>query len=212
MFRAAATVVLAGLVSVPVAAAQGRYGSQGIPPGQMPPPGMCRVWYDGRPPGRQPRATNCDEAERIASRSRNARVIYGERRGDIWDRSRNYPYPDRYPNQYPYPDRYPNQYPYPDRSPYPDRNGRGYGYDRIPYQNGYQDGLEKGREDGRDRDGYNPAHHSRYKSADRGYNSSYGSKDSYRAAYRDGFLQGYEQGYYQTYQGSSRGTRSRGIW
>lgn len=31
----------------------------GIPPGQLPPPGLCRVWYPGRPPGHQPRAGNC---------------------------------------------------------------------------------------------------------------------------------------------------------
>ena len=35
---------------------------------------------DGVPPGRQPAATNCDQAERIASRNRNARVIYGDDR------------------------------------------------------------------------------------------------------------------------------------
>lgn len=27
----------------------------GIPPGQMPRPGECRIWIRGRPPGRQPR-------------------------------------------------------------------------------------------------------------------------------------------------------------
>lgn len=27
----------------------------GIPPGHLPPPGMCRVWYPGKPPGHQPR-------------------------------------------------------------------------------------------------------------------------------------------------------------
>ena len=34
--------------------AQGR-GQRGfrIPPGHMPPPGQCRVWYPGIPPGRQ---------------------------------------------------------------------------------------------------------------------------------------------------------------
>ena len=32
------------------AQAQGR-GNGGIPPGQRPPAGMCRVWIDGVPPG-----------------------------------------------------------------------------------------------------------------------------------------------------------------
>jgi hypothetical protein len=39
------------LAAAPAAGAQGR-GS--VPPGQMPSPGMCRVWIDGVPPGRQP--------------------------------------------------------------------------------------------------------------------------------------------------------------
>ena len=51
-----------------------------MPPGFLPPPGECRVWYDGRPPGHQARATSCREAELVARRDRNARVIYG---GDL---------------------------------------------------------------------------------------------------------------------------------
>lgn len=31
-----------------------------IPPGQMPPPGSCRVWHPGRPPGQQPPPGDCD--------------------------------------------------------------------------------------------------------------------------------------------------------
>lgn len=50
--------------------------SQGIPPGHLPPPGSCRVWYDGRPPGQQPPPTSCWAAERSAARQRGARVIY----------------------------------------------------------------------------------------------------------------------------------------
>lgn len=52
--------------------------SQGIPPGHLPPPGSCRVWYDGRPPGQQPPPTSCRAAERTAARQRGARVIYSQ--------------------------------------------------------------------------------------------------------------------------------------
>src|SRR3954470_6354621 len=84
--RIAAALVLAGLISSPVAA-QDRRGSQGIPPGQMPPAGQCRVWYEGVPPGRQPRPMDCRDAERIASRTRDARVIYGnDRNNGAWGR------------------------------------------------------------------------------------------------------------------------------
>jgi hypothetical protein len=30
-----------------------------VPPGHYPPPGQCRLWYAGRPPGRQPKAVPC---------------------------------------------------------------------------------------------------------------------------------------------------------
>jgi hypothetical protein len=47
-----------------------------IPPGHLPPPGKCRVWYDDRPPGHQPPPTSCDSAHR-AVRRYGGRVIYG---------------------------------------------------------------------------------------------------------------------------------------
>lgn len=47
-----------------------------IPPGHLPPRGMCRVWIDGVPPGRQPAPTDCWTAER--TRPANARVIHGD--------------------------------------------------------------------------------------------------------------------------------------
>jgi hypothetical protein len=31
-----------------------------VSPGQHPPPGSCRVWYPGRPPGRQPTPVPCE--------------------------------------------------------------------------------------------------------------------------------------------------------
>ena len=185
MVRIAASALLIGLVAAP-AGAQGRYGNQGIPPGQMPPAGMCRVWYDNLPPGRQPRATSCDEAERMASRDRDARVIYGEplngRNNPWWDRSGRQGYPDY--NQ----DRGYGQYPGSGRT-------RGGGYQSVPFRTGYDDGYEKGREDAQDRDRFDPTRHSRYKSADHEYNRQYGTKDQYRVVYRDGFRSGYEEAY-----------------
>jgi len=32
----------------------------GVPPGHLPPPGRCRIWIPGRPPGRQLRARSCN--------------------------------------------------------------------------------------------------------------------------------------------------------
>ena len=66
------------------AAVRGNRGSSaGVPPGQMPPAGMCRIWIDGVPPGRQPRATDCATARRNAPR--NSRIIYGPRTSDRYD-------------------------------------------------------------------------------------------------------------------------------
>ena len=89
-------------------------GASRVPPGHLPPPGLCRIWIDGVPPGRQPRPTTCAAAER--NRPYNARVIYGTqrygeidpRRDDVYDPSRTR-YPDsRYPDSR-YPDsRYPD--------------------------------------------------------------------------------------------------------
>lgn len=70
-----------GLTLAAPAAAQRPYGGQGIPPGHLPPSGLCRVWYDNLPPGRQPAPTSCRNAEAIAARDRDARVIYGARAG-----------------------------------------------------------------------------------------------------------------------------------
>ena len=93
MRHAIMTVVLAGTIAAPAWAqnAAGRYRepneggrysaeAQGVPPGHLPPPGTCRVWYDGRPPGHQPPATSCAAAEQVARRDRAARVVYG---GDL---------------------------------------------------------------------------------------------------------------------------------
>ena len=38
----------------------------GIPPGHLPPPGMCRVWMRDEPPGHQPKPRSCANIERSA--------------------------------------------------------------------------------------------------------------------------------------------------
>ena len=122
-----ALILLAAVAGTSEAQGRGRGNSaQGIPPGQMPRAGECRVWHDNLPPGRQPAPTSCDQAERIASRSRDARVIYGDDR--FATRNSGQRYRDR-------------------SSAYPDN--RGYGYNTVPFQNGDRDGYEKGLEDAR---------------------------------------------------------------
>lgn len=46
------------VVKAPSAAA-----TLGVPPGHLPEPGFCRVWFPGRPPGHQPKAGPCAEVE-----------------------------------------------------------------------------------------------------------------------------------------------------
>ncbi len=36
----------------------------GIPPGHLPPPGECRIWYPGKPPGHQPPPGKCSRLKR----------------------------------------------------------------------------------------------------------------------------------------------------
>ena len=161
----------------------------------MPPAGECRVWYDGVAPGQQPRPTNCDEAERVASRSRNARVIYGNDAYGTWDRADVYGRDgNRARNGRATQGRAVPRDGYPGTSGYPDnRYPSGASYNSLAYRNGYQDGIAKAQEDTRDNDAYDPARHGWYKSANRGYESRYGTREQYAAEYRDGFLQGYRE-------------------
>jgi hypothetical protein len=210
------------LVATPVWAqgrGGGRYGGQDVPPGHYPPPGECRVWYDGVPPGRQPPPTSCREAERVAARASYARVIYGDSRDGARGRDDNrrgrgraIPRRNPYPGDYPYPNRYPypeSRYPYPGR--YPNERG-GSGYDDVPFDSGYRDGFEKGREDARDRDSYDPVRHSRYRSADRGYDRRFGSREEYKVVYREGFEAGYDEGYREHAYAGERGGGFRLPW
>lgn len=38
----------------------------GIPPGHLPPPGQCRIWRPGTPPGHQAKSRSCTNIERTA--------------------------------------------------------------------------------------------------------------------------------------------------
>jgi hypothetical protein len=61
--------------------------TRSIPPGQRPPSGLCRIWIEGVPPGRQPAPTDCAAAER--NRPSNGRVIYGSTSTGEVDSRRN---------------------------------------------------------------------------------------------------------------------------
>src|SRR5215212_6368777 len=89
VLTAVAALAASPLFGTDELAAQGRgnsrqsrdgYSTAGdrIPPGQLPPAGMCRVWVDGVPPGRQAAPTDCTTAQReLRNAPRNARIIYG---------------------------------------------------------------------------------------------------------------------------------------
>jgi hypothetical protein len=67
------TFIFATLLAVPSVGAQGK---DDIPPAFRPPAGMCRIWIEGVPAGRQPAPTDCSTA--IRRRPPNARVIFGD--------------------------------------------------------------------------------------------------------------------------------------
>jgi hypothetical protein len=73
------------------------YRTLRVPPGHYPPRGACRVWFEGRPPGRQPRATNC---ERLYGRvPYGAFILYN---GNAWDTNYDwYRHERRYRNSVP---------------------------------------------------------------------------------------------------------------
>lgn len=170
------TVVLVTAMAAPIGAQTRAHTQDRIPPGHMPPAGACRVWYDGIPPGQQSPPMSCRDAERIAFRSREARVIYGPD-------SQSSPY--RVTGWELFSDASDSRY----ESRYPTRvNSAGY-------ENGYRDGIGKGRSDSRDRDSFDPVRHIRYRAAHHGYEKQYGSKDDYKLVYRDGFEAGYRDGY-----------------
>lgn len=60
------TIALGMLLSTMDLAWAGPKHTHGIPPGHLPPPGQCRVWYPGAPPGHQPPPAPCAVAFRQA--------------------------------------------------------------------------------------------------------------------------------------------------
>ena len=55
-----ALAVLVVLASAAPAAASDKNKGFHVPPGHLPPPGMCRIWYLDRPPGHQPPPGPCN--------------------------------------------------------------------------------------------------------------------------------------------------------
>jgi hypothetical protein len=84
--------VLAGTALALVATTAGAQNRRvAVPIGMLPPAGLCRVWIEGVPPGRQPAVTDCRTAR--ANLRSNSRVLYGSSSdGRIGDYDRN----DRY--------------------------------------------------------------------------------------------------------------------
>ena len=74
MIRFALLVLLAA--AAPLGAQARDQSTTDIPPGDRPPPGMCRIWLNGVPASRQPAPTDCATA--IRRRPPNARVIFGD--------------------------------------------------------------------------------------------------------------------------------------
>jgi len=54
--RAAGTIPPGGVIG-------NEYEVLTIPPGHLPPPGQCRIWFPERPPGHQPPPAPCSELE-----------------------------------------------------------------------------------------------------------------------------------------------------
>jgi hypothetical protein len=101
-----------------------RSSSQPIPRGQMPGAGMCRIWINGVPAGRQPAPTDCATAQRNVPA--NGRVIYGSQtQGPVYGNGQYDPRRDPRSSQYD-----------PRLAPYNNGNGTNGTYGRNSDQNG----------------------------------------------------------------------------
>jgi hypothetical protein len=84
--------LLAGALIVPGAAAvAGDHAKYHIPPGHLPPSGMCRIWYPGTPPGHQPPPGDCRSLSHRVPRgallvSRDRVWTYEERPAYYWEK------------------------------------------------------------------------------------------------------------------------------
>lgn len=60
---------------------RGRPGARGlhVPKGHLPPPGECRLWYPGRPPGQQPSPMACN----VAYRQQRGSAVIVTHRGPV---------------------------------------------------------------------------------------------------------------------------------
>lgn len=70
-----------GKVILPPAGTPGPRQLEGVPRGQYPPPGQCRIWYPDRPAGHQPPPASC-ESLRGARLERGAFILHGDRAYD----------------------------------------------------------------------------------------------------------------------------------
>ena len=73
----AGSILGLALLAQPADAQARRASYERIPPGHLPPAGLCRAWIDGVPAGRQPRATDCRTAYAQANRYGGV-VIHGD--------------------------------------------------------------------------------------------------------------------------------------
>ena len=83
----ALTIAALGLAASPAVAQRGQ-GPDKVPRGHYPPRGMCRIWFDGVAPGRQPAPTDCETAFRRAPD--RARIITSDGREVDGGRYRDY--------------------------------------------------------------------------------------------------------------------------
>lgn len=86
-WRFLAPAVLGLILSAGVAEAQRRPSQSGnaqteqsrrdpVPKGFAPPAGMCRIWINDVPPGKQPAPTDCASA--VRNRPANGKVLFGD--------------------------------------------------------------------------------------------------------------------------------------